>query len=1016
MNAPTSSPSTAPQAPGNNPSAADIVRFVEYVVSEAPQAGPLRMAILTRFRVDERRFQGWHGCLQDYREKAGIPEHAKVASIQGGTSEAATNVIQAKAGNPFYTPPLPHVSPSGTARRTYVKLEKAVITQPIVPEVHPHVSTDTYGTGLNAEEETELASLQENLHINPKIAGKTAHITTQQREKLSRIGDLLKKKKHGLLNQYLKTQSIDSPDFYRMVRPYKNGVASASSESQEGVDATESTLEPEEVQELATLLEELKAEIKTGPYDLEINTKRKLVRAYTLLTKKGGASLAKEYVNQRGLGRAIHVYRVDISKADAFEQLPEDEKEEVKGLLAELETEIRKKEDDTPQIIFLPTKKKLVRACEILKKAGLMTELLRKYSISYQSFSNYEKAVKKAGNAGGAPSENTVATDKADTGTILHETIQDTPIINRNTEPEPATEQTHESQPVAEIPTAPSNDTVHHQNGHISSTHEPMHAPTATPIDSARNDVETLTIEAITTDEVKELDALLKEVVVPSLVVGGPPRTFNARTTQRVIRLSVLLRKKSEEEWKAFLRKHSLAQTTVDKWIKDSEYDGKSCIPEVTREPMKSLSKFVAKPGNGDTNGDEEDDEDEAPPAATVPRTFARPKESLEIITYPNGCIRETVSQRPLPKNTLLQNKKDAERALRESGLVVEGDAKMEEMWQQVIDASRGDRNVLLRGETGTGKELIAKAIHTLHSMNMQNQAIFFALNCAGISEGVVEAELFGHVKGAFTNASADRKGAFEEVRYGGTLLLDEIGDMPLDQQAKLLRVLQQRTFSRVGKNEPLELVNTKIVASTNRNLNELVDQGLFRMDLLHRLSEHEVYIPALEERSAEHRIKLIQRFLALHSTRDSMVYINQAGLDYVLGIDHDGNVRDLQNHIRQAYDIASRGIEGDVLVTKESLEAVINRTKIRNNDYILGDLHLEEQGASSGEAEEYEKLDFKLASIEVQTRIKLIKAVLKKTEGNQSVAAKMMGITRGTLRAYLRSYGIVISHSVESD
>ena len=171
--------------------------------------------------------------------------------------------------------------------------------------------------------------------------------------------------------------------------------------------------------------------------------------------------------------------------------------------------------------------------------------------------------------------------------------------------------------------------------------------------------------------------------------------------------------------------------------------------------------------------------------------------------------------------------------------------AQMRDVIERLKRIAPTNASVLIQGETGTGKELVAQAIH---QNSARKNKPFVALNCAALSENILESELFGHVKGAFTDASSDRLGKFEYAD-GGTLFLDEVGDMPLATQIKLLRVLENGEITRVGSNDPLR-VNVRILSATNRNLEDAIAAGTFRNDLYHRLKVVTIRLPTLQERS----------------------------------------------------------------------------------------------------------------------------------------------------------------------
>jgi len=199
---------------------------------------------------------------------------------------------------------------------------------------------------------------------------------------------------------------------------------------------------------------------------------------------------------------------------------------------------------------------------------------------------------------------------------------------------------------------------------------------------------------------------------------------------------------------------------------------------------------------------------------------------------------------------------------------------------------------VLVTGETGTGKELVAKAIH---ENSGRRDAQFVMLNCAALAEGVIESELFGHEKGSFTGALTERQGRFE-VADGGTLFLDEVGEMPLSTQAKLLRVLQEREFERVGGNRSIR-VDVRLIAATNRNLAELVEQGRYRDTLYYRLNVAKIELPSLRERKQDISL-LVDAFIKKFndSNNRKVVGITRGATDCLLQYDWPGNVRELEN------------------------------------------------------------------------------------------------------------------------
>ena len=223
----------------------------------------------------------------------------------------------------------------------------------------------------------------------------------------------------------------------------------------------------------------------------------------------------------------------------------------------------------------------------------------------------------------------------------------------------------------------------------------------------------------------------------------------------------------------------------------------------------------------------------------------------------------------------------------------------MRTVLSQVVKVAPTESTVLIIGESGTGKELIATSIHK-HSNRKEKPIV--SLNCAAIPEGLLESELFGHEKGAFTGATSAKKGRFEQA-HGGTLFLDEIGDMPLSTQAKVLRVLQEREFTRVGGTRSLQ-VDVRFIAATNKNLQEMTERGEFREDLYYRLNVFSLYLPPLRERSED--IPLLVNHSLKKISKDTRM--SPAALHVLMGYDWPGNIRELQNVMERA-SVMSDGI-----------------------------------------------------------------------------------------------------------
>ena len=220
----------------------------------------------------------------------------------------------------------------------------------------------------------------------------------------------------------------------------------------------------------------------------------------------------------------------------------------------------------------------------------------------------------------------------------------------------------------------------------------------------------------------------------------------------------------------------------------------------------------------------------------------------------------------------------------------------MREIFDLINDLGQTNSTVLIEGETGTGKEVVAGAVHQAAT---HRTGPFVALNCAGLPETLLESELFGHEKGAFTSAVGRRQGRFE-LAHGGTIFLDEVGDMPAPMQAKLLRVLQERCFERVGGAETIP-VDVRVIAASNRSLRQMVNAGKFREDLFYRLNVVKINLPPLRERRGDIPILAIHFALKFARPEESAKRIAPAALKVLMDYSWPGNIRELENVIERA-------------------------------------------------------------------------------------------------------------------
>jgi two-component system nitrogen regulation response regulator GlnG len=325
----------------------------------------------------------------------------------------------------------------------------------------------------------------------------------------------------------------------------------------------------------------------------------------------------------------------------------------------------------------------------------------------------------------------------------------------------------------------------------------------------------------------------------------------------------------------------------------------------------------------------------------------------------------------------------------------------MLEIYKAIGRVAAQDVTVLITGESGTGKELVARAIYQ-HSRRVG--APFLAINCAAIPEQLLESELFGHEKGAFTGADRRRIGKFEQCS-GGTLFLDEVGDMSPLIQSKLLRVLQEQRFERLGGNETIQ-TDVRVLAATNKDLEAMVAAGTYRQDLYYRLSVFAISLPPLRERDDDLSL-LVNHYLRRYNRElgKDVRSVALPALEVLRENPWPGNVRELQSVLKQAMLQAT----GTVLVP-EFLPATLfklGQPAVGDQDGVCTLEKLIEDQLTSGKDGLYE---FTVHHVE---RI-LLTRVLQHTGGTQLRAAKILGITRGSLRHKLRVLGISIGRSVE--
>ncbi|MDX6712675.1 MAG: hypothetical protein QOH96_3691 [Blastocatellia bacterium] len=335
--------------------------------------------------------------------------------------------------------------------------------------------------------------------------------------------------------------------------------------------------------------------------------------------------------------------------------------------------------------------------------------------------------------------------------------------------------------------------------------------------------------------------------------------------------------------------------------------------------------------------------------------------------------------QKPYDRDTLLDTIKRALTKLDAlDAEIISASAEMEAVKKMILKVARSNSTVLIRGESGTGKELIARAIH---NQSPRSTEMFQAVNCAAINENLLESELFGHERGSFTGAHAEKKGLFE-VADRGTLFLDEIAELDISMQAKLLRALQEREIRRVGGTKAVK-IDVRVVAATNRDLRAMVADGRFRDDLYYRLNVLSVDVPPLRERRDDIPV-LIEFFLKKHTRNTSRLVrgLTPETRKLMLNYSWPGNVRQLESAIERAILLC----EGDEIAVEDLPLEVRQETRTVSE----GAFKLPPEGISFEDVEQ-----------------DLIMQAMEKTDYNITKAAKLLGLTFRTLQYRLEKFGI---------
>jgi DNA-binding NtrC family response regulator len=297
---------------------------------------------------------------------------------------------------------------------------------------------------------------------------------------------------------------------------------------------------------------------------------------------------------------------------------------------------------------------------------------------------------------------------------------------------------------------------------------------------------------------------------------------------------------------------------------------------------------------------------------------------------------------------------------------------EMQQVFSTIQKVAKTDANILILGENGTGKELVARA---LHRNSLRKDEVFISVDLGSIAETLFESELFGHMKGSFTDAKKDKPGRFE-IASGGTLFLDEIGNLSLPMQAKLLTVLERREITRVGANKANK-IDVRLICATNNNIHQMVQDESFRQDLLYRVNTVEIYLPPLRERTGDIPL-LADHFLAIYSKkyRKNIKGISADALKKLTQYQWPGNVRELQHALERAIIMS----DSDVL---------------QSDDFLLT--------TRSEKTTEIEIDTFNLEDIEKNIIVK----VLKQNQGNVTQAATVLGLTRTSLYRRMEKYGL---------
>jgi len=348
-----------------------------------------------------------------------------------------------------------------------------------------------------------------------------------------------------------------------------------------------------------------------------------------------------------------------------------------------------------------------------------------------------------------------------------------------------------------------------------------------------------------------------------------------------------------------------------------------------------------------------------------------KPWQNEKLIATISSCIKLRRSKK---EATDLRKKQQEISAIQDQPFheFIGNSPEMQQVFATIKKVAKTDANVLILGENGTGKELVARA---LHRNSIRKDEVFISVDLGSITETLFESELFGYNKGAFTDAKTDKQGRFE-VASGGTLFLDEIGNLSMPMQAKLLTVLERREITRVGSNKPIP-IDIRLICATNNDIHEMVDNESFRQDLLYRINTVEIHLPPLRERTADIPL-LANHFLGIYAKkyRKNIRSISSDAMKKLNQYQWPGNIRELQHSMERAVIMSDSDI-------------------IQPDDFLL-----------SSRSEKLAEIEINSYNLEEIERNIIIK-VLKQNQGNVSQAAHVLGLTRTSLYRRIEKYGL---------